>query len=87
MTDNRGKRMTTRLESDVKEALDVSHRADRKIDSHEDICSLRYKGIQTGMVTITDDIKTLSTRMWIASGSVIATCVALIITLLLGGNK
>jgi len=79
------KRMSDRLESDVKEALDVAYKADRKIDSHEDICSLRYKGIQMGMATITGDIQTLAARMWIASGSVIAACMAVIITLLAKG--
>ena len=76
-----------RVEKDAREAMDVAYEAKHKIDSHETVCELRYKGIQTGMVDIKDDIKTLSTRMWIASGSVIGVCVVLIITLLLGGHK
>lgn len=83
---SRGPRMTERLESDVKEALDVSYRAERKIDSHNDICSVRYEGIQKGMTSIIDDINTLSTRMWVASGSVIASCIAVIIVLLTKGH-
>lgn len=74
-----------RVEKDAKEALDVAYGADRKIDAHETICELRYKGIQTGMIDIKDDIKTLGSRMWIASGSVIAACITVIIILLAKG--
>jgi len=76
-----------RVEKDVREAMDVAYEAKNKIDSHEAICELRYEGIQVGMVDIKGDIKTLGTRMWVASGSVIAVCVTLIIILLAGGNK
>lgn len=71
-----------RVEKDAREAKDVAYEAKNKIDSHEVLCSLRYKGIQEGMNDIKDNIKTQSTRMWLASGSVIASCVALIIILL-----
>lgn len=75
------RRMTERSEADARDALSVAHKASRKIKSHEEICSIRYDGIAKGMTTITDDIKTLSTRMWIASGSVIVACLALIAVL------
>ena len=74
-----------RLETDVKEAMDVAYRADRKIDSHEVLCSERYEGIKAGMSDIKGDIKTLASRMWIASGSVIAACITVIIILLTKG--
>ncbi len=91
---NEGRRMTKRLESDVKEALDVSYRAERKIDSHGSICDVRYNGIEKGMATIADSVKavnhsveTLANRMWIASGSVIAACLGIIIILLKGSSQ
>ena len=74
-----------RVEKDAKEAMDVARKANNKIDSHETVCELRYKGIQVGMVDIKDDIKTLGTRMWIASGSVIAVCITVIAVLLTKG--
>jgi len=76
-----------RVEKDAREAIGVAYEAKNKIDAHETVCELRYKGIQDGMKDIKDDIKTQSTRMWIASGSVIAACVTLIIILLSGGFK
>jgi hypothetical protein len=74
-----------RLEKDVREAMDVAYEAKNKIDAHETVCELRYKGIQIGMGDIKDDIKTLGSRMWIASGSVIAACITVIIILLTKG--
>jgi len=69
------------VEQDVKEAMDTAYRAERKIDSHEDICALRYAGIQAGMEKIVKDLNTLATRMWVAAGSVIGTLVLVIIFL------
>lgn len=69
------------VEQDVKDAMDTAYRAERKIDSHEDICALRYKGIQVGMENIVKDLGVLSTRMWVAAGSVIGTLVVVIIFL------
>jgi len=74
-----------RIEREAKQALSVAYEAKNKIDAHETVCELRYRGIQTGMVDIKDDIKTLGTRMWIASGSLIAVCVTFIIILLAKG--
>jgi hypothetical protein len=74
-----------RVEKDAQEAMDVAYEARNKIDTHDTVCEQRYKGIQDGMVDIKSDIKTLAARMWIASGSVIAACVALIIILLTKG--
>jgi len=65
------------------EALTVAYEAKHKIDSHEDICALRYTGIQDGMHTIVIDIKTLSTRMWLFAGSIIGVLVLIIMGLLL----
>jgi len=76
-----------RVEKDAREAIGVAYEAKTKIDAHETVCELRYLGIQEGMKEIKDNIKMQSTRMWIASGSVIAACVTLIIILLAGGNK
>ena len=73
------------VKKNAREALSVAYEAKHKIDSHEAICELRYKGIQIGMVDIKGDIKTLGTRMWVASGSVIAACVTVIIYLLAKG--
>ncbi len=85
---NEGRRMTNRLESDVKKALDVSYRAERKIDSHGDVCDERYKGLEKGMITLSDSVKslsknvdTLSSRMWIAAGAFISACLSIIVIL------
>ena len=57
------------------DALEMSRKANGKIDSHEEICALRYTGFNNSVVDIKKDIQILSTRMWVAAGSTIAVTV------------
>jgi hypothetical protein len=69
------------LEKDIREAMDVAYRADRKIDTHEDICALRYSGIQSAMTDLKAEIGKQGNRMWIAAGAVIMACLSVILFL------
>jgi len=61
----------TDVQKTANEALNVAYEAKHKIDSHEDICALRYSGIIDSSKAIREDLKMLSTRMWLFSGSII----------------
>jgi len=63
-------------------ALTEARIANGKIDSHEEICALRYTGFTNSVGEIKKDIQILSTRMWVAAGATIGACIGLIIFLL-----
>ena len=64
------------------DALKTANKANNKIDSHEEVCSIRYDGIAQTMNNIQRDIQILSTRMWVAAGATIGACIGLIVFLL-----
>ncbi len=63
-------------------ALGMAFKADNKIDSHNDLCALRYKNIQGSMKALADEVDAIFTRMWIFAGSIIAALFSVIMILL-----
>lgn len=63
-------------------ALSMAFKADTKIDSHNDLCALRYKNIQQSMANMKEEMNVLFTRMWVFAGSIIGGMFAIIMVLL-----
>lgn len=52
-------------------AYNVAHDALRGLESHEDICSLRYEGIAKAMEESKEQIKGIYSRLWMIAGTLI----------------
>ena len=74
--------MPEEINRKINDAAEVAYQAKNRINTHEEVCAIRYKGITESMVGIKKDINTLATRMWLAAGSVIAACLAVILYLI-----
>jgi hypothetical protein len=72
----------SRLEKEMKEVMDVAYEAKNHIESHEDVCSVRYEGLKDKISTMSTSVDKINTKMWLASGSAIATLVTVVLILL-----